>query len=232
MLETGNYLCLPAGCWYVSDLGSLLPPQADGNAKPTGEMFVFSKRQKRKLFLFSGWVLSSSLQPRGLQHARLLVLPHLPEFAQIYVHWVSDVIWPSHPLSPLLFLPSIFPIIRVFSNKSALCIRWQSSGASTSASVLPVNIQGWFSLGLTGLISLQSKGLSRVISSNKIGSHQFLSAQSSLWSKSHIHIWLLYSQTLALTIHTSVGKVIFVLFNMLSRLVITFLPRSKHLLIS
>ena len=160
------------------------------------------------------------------------VLHHLPEFAQIHVHWVSDVIWPSHPLSPLLFLPSIFPIIRVFYNKSALCIRWQSIGALTSASVLPVNIQAWFSLGLTGLISLQSKGLSRVVSSNKIGRHQFFSAQSSLWSKSHIHIWLLHSQTLALTIQTSVGKVIFVLFNMLSRLVITFLPRSKHLLIS
>ena len=86
----------------------------------------------------------------------------------------------------------------------------QSIGALTSASVLPVNIQAWFSLGLTGLISLQSKGLSRVVSSNKIGRHQFFSAQSSLWSKSHIHIWLLHSQTLALTIQTSVGKVIFV----------------------
>ena len=85
------------------------------------------------------------------------VLHHLPEFAQIHVHWVSDVIWPSHPLSPLLFLPSIFPIIRVFYNKSALCIRWQSIGALTSASVLPVNIQAWFSLGLTGLISLALK---------------------------------------------------------------------------
>ena len=63
---------------------------------------------------------------------------------------------------PLLLLPSIFPSIRVFSSESDLCIRGQSIGASASA--LPMNIQSWFPLGLTGLISLQSKGLSRVFS--------------------------------------------------------------------
>ena len=64
---------------------------------------------------------------------------------------------------PLLFQPSIFPSIRVFSNGSALCIRGQSTGASASASVLPVNIQDWFSLGLTSQTSPISKGLSRVL---------------------------------------------------------------------
>ena len=63
----------------------------------------------------------------------------------------------------------------------------QSTGASASASVLPMNIQGCFPLGLTGLISLQSKGLSRVFSSTTIQEHQFYGAQSSLWSNSHIH---------------------------------------------
>ena len=65
---------------------------------------------------------------------------------------------------PLLLLPSIFPSIRVFSNKSSLPIRWPNSGASASASALPMNIQDWFPLGLTGWISLQSKGLSRIFS--------------------------------------------------------------------
>ena len=63
----------------------------------------------------------------------------------------------------LLLLPPIFPSIRVFSDKSALCIKCQSIGASALASFLPVNIQGWFPLGLTGLISLQSEGLARVL---------------------------------------------------------------------
>ena len=74
---------------------------------------------------------------------------------------------------PLLLLPSIFPSIRVFSNELALRIRWQNVGASTSASVLPMNIQDWFPLGLTGLISLQSKGLSRVFSNTTVQKDQF-----------------------------------------------------------
>ena len=67
----------------------------------------------------------------------------------------------------------------------------QSTGASASASVPPMDIQGWFPLGSTGLISLQSKGLSRVFSNTTIQKHQFFCAQSSLWSNSHIHTWLL-----------------------------------------
>ena len=87
----------------------------------------------------------------------------------------------------LLLLPSIFPSIRVFSSESALHIRWPSTGVSASASVLPMNIQDWFPLGLIGLISLQSKELSRVFSNTTVQKHQFFSAQLSLWSNSHIH---------------------------------------------
>ena len=83
---------------------------------------------------------------------------------------------------PLLLLPSIFPSIRVFSNESVLSI-----GASASASVLPMNIQGCFPLGLTGLISLLSKGLSRVFSNTTVQKHQFFGTQPSLWSSFHIH---------------------------------------------
>ena len=109
-------------------------------------------------------------------------------------------------------------------------------------------IQSWFPLGLTGLISLQSKSLqhhssktsvlwhstffmvSRVFSNTIVQKHQFFGTQPSLWSNSQIHTWLLEKPVL--TIQPFVGKVISLLFNMLSSLVITFLPRSKCLLIS
>ena len=94
-----------------------------------------------------------------------------------------------------LLLPSILCLLpfRVVSNELAWLFQsgGQSIGASYSAWVLPVNIQGWFSLGLTVLISLQSKGLSRVFSSTIVQKHQFVSAQPSLWSNFHIHTWLL-----------------------------------------
>ena len=86
---------------------------------------------------------------------------------------------------PLLFLLSNFLSIRVFSNESI----GQSIGAS--APILPINIQSWFPIGFTGLISLQSKGVSRVFSSPTIWKHPFFSAQLSLWSNCHICTWLL-----------------------------------------
>ena len=100
---------------------------------------------------------------------------------------------------PLLLLPSIFPSVRDFSSQSAVCIRWpqmfasggQSIGASASASVLPMNIQGWYPLRWIGLISLPSKELSGVFSSSTVQKCQFFSAQPSLWSNSCIHTGLL-----------------------------------------
>ena len=91
----------------------------------------------------------------------------------------------------LFLLTSIFPSVRVFSSKSPLFIRWPKYWSSTSASVLPMNIQDWFPLGWIGWISLLSKGLSRVFSSVVVQKHQFFGAQPSLWSSSHIHTWLL-----------------------------------------
>ena len=76
-----------------------------------------------------------------------------------------------------LLLPSVFPSNRVFSSESPVCIRWPNIGASASASVLPVNIQDWFPLGLTGFILLLSRGLSRVFSSTTVWRHQFFGAQ-------------------------------------------------------
>jgi len=106
----------------------------------------------------------------------------------------------------------------------------QSIGVSASASVLPMNIQGWFPLGLTGLISLQSKGLWRVPTNVSPTHFESInsSALSSLWSNSHIP-YMTTGKTKALTRQTFVIKVLSLLFNMLPRLAIAFLPRSKHL---
>ena len=110
-------------------------------------------------------------------------LHYLLESAQTQVHWVSDAIQPSHPLMP----PS-----------SPVHYLSQHQGIGASASVLPVNIQGWFPLGLTSLISLLSKGRSRVFSNTTIQNHQFFSIQPSLWSSSHICTWHLEKPYLSL----------------------------------
>ena len=128
-------------------------------------------------------------------------------------------------------LPSPFPFAFNLSQHQRL-FQWawlfasggQSIGVSTS--VLPMNIQGWFPLGLTGLILL-SKGLSRVFSSTTIWKHQLFNAQPSFWSNSHIPTWLLEKPSYI--IWTIVDKVMFLLFNTLSRFFIDFLPRSKCL---
>ena len=105
----------------------------------------------------------------------------------------------------------------------------QSIGASASTSVLPMNIQNWFPLGLTGLISLLSKGLSRVFSSSIVQKRQFFGTQPSLWFNSHICTWLLEKPLLWLYGPLSAKWCLF--FNTLSRFVMAFLSRTKHLLI-
>ena len=132
--------------------------------------------------------------------------------------------------SPLLLLPLIFPSIRVLSNESVLYIRWPNNWSFTSASVLPMNIQDWFSLGLIGWFSLLSKELSRIFSNTTFQKHQFFGAQLSFCpTLITIHD---YWKNHSLTRWTFVDKVMSLLFNMVSRLAIAFLPRSKCLLIS
>ena len=101
------------------------------------------------------------------------VLHYLLEFAQTHVHWVSDAIQLISSCHPLLLLPSVFPSIRVFPMSLIFASGGQRIWVSASASVLPMNIQSWFPLGLTGLILL-SKGLSRVFASTTVWKHQFL----------------------------------------------------------
>ena len=118
------------------------------------------------------------------------VLHQLPEFTQTHVHWVGDAVQLSHPLlsaSPLAFNPSQHQSL--FQWVSSSHQGGQSIRPSASASVLPTNIQDWFPLGLTGLISLLFNGLSRIFSNTIVQKHQFFSAQLSLWSNSHIHTW-------------------------------------------
>ena len=119
--------------------------------------------------------MSDSLWPHGLQHANL---HHLPEFVQTHVHWVGVAIQPSNLLlSPS---PQYFPASGSFPMSWFFASGGQSIVASASASVLPMNIQGWIPLELTDLI-LQPKGHSGVFSSTTIWNHQFFNAYLSLW---------------------------------------------------
>ena len=140
---------------------------------------------------FSCSVVSDSLRPRGLQHTRLPCPSPTPEACSnscLSSQWCHPTILSS--VVPFSCLQS-FPASGSFQMSQFFTSDGQSIGVSASASVLPMNIQDWLPLGLTGLISLQSKGLSRVFSNTTAQKHQFLGAQLSLWSNSHIHIWLL-----------------------------------------
>ena len=148
------------------------------------------------------------------------------ELAQTQVHWVRDAIHPSHPLSPLPFPPSIFPSIRVFSNESVLCIRWPkywSFSPSNEYSGLVSFRIIWFDLF----------AVQRTLKSPL--QHHSLKASITYRSATIMvqlsHPYMTTGQTIALTLQTFVGKVMTLLFNMLLRLVITFLRRSKQLLI-
>ena len=114
--------------------------------------------------------------PKDCSTPAFPVLHHLPEFAQTHIHWVGDAIQPFILCSPFSSCPQSFPASGSFPMSRLFASCGQSIGASASASVLSMNIQGLFSLGLTDLISLLSKGLSRVFSST-IWKHQFFSAQ-------------------------------------------------------
>ena len=139
---------------------------------------------------------------QSLSHVRLFVTPWIAACldslsitnSQSLLRLVSiTLVMPSDHLilcHPLLLPPSIFPSIRVCSNKSVLLIRWPKCWSFSFSSSLPMNIQDWSPLGWIGWISLQSKGLSKVFSNTTVQKHQFCT-QLSLWSSSHIHTWLL-----------------------------------------
>ena len=154
----------------------------------------------------------------------------LLEPTQTHIHWVGDAIWPSHPVIPFSSCPQSFPSSGSFPMSQLFTSGGQSIGVSASTSVLPMNTKDWSLLGWTGWISLPSKD-----SQESSPTPQFKTINSSALSflysptLTSIHD---YWKTIALTRWTFVGKVMFLPFNMRSRLVITFLPRSKCFLIS
>ena len=175
--------------------------------------------------------MSDSLWSHGLQHTR----PPCPSPAPRACLNSCPLNQWCHPTIASSVIP--FSCLKSFpaSGSFLMCQLFTSGGQSiealVSASVLPMNIQDWFPLGLTGLNSLRSKGLSKVFSNTTVQKHQFLSVQPSLWSNSHIHTWLLEKKH-RFDYWIFVGKIMSLFFNMLSRFVIAFLPRSKCLLIS
>ena len=146
---------------------------------------------------------------------------------------IESVMPSSHLIlcRPLLLLPLIPPSIRSFPMSQLFTWGGQSTGVSALASFLPKKSQSWSPSEWTGCFSLQSKGLSRVFSSTTVQKHQFFGAQPS-FTVQLSNPYMTTGKTIALTRRTFVGKVMSLLLKMLSRLVITFLPRSKRLLIS
>ena len=196
-----------------------------------GLFFLWSTDFRKALFLFSHSVMSDSLRPHGLQHARLPgPLPSSRVCSNSYPlsQWCHPVI--SSSIIPFSSCPQSFSASGPFLVSQLFASGGQSIGASASASVLSMNIQGWFPLGSTDFISLLPKGLWRVF--------QYHSWKASIpWHKAFFviqpsHPYMTTGKTIASTTWTFIGKVMSLLFNTLSRFVVAFLPRSKCLLIS
>ena len=172
--------------------------------------------------------MSESLWPCGLQHIRP---PHPSPTPRVYPNAGPLSRWchRSHPLSSPSPPAFIFPSIRVLSNESALCIRWPKYW-SFSFSISPSSeYSGLISFRMDWLDLLAVQGTLKSLIQHHIQKQQFFGAQISVQIS---HPYMTTRKTIALTRHTFVGKVMSLLFNMQFRLVITFLPRSKCLLIS
>ena len=144
------------------------------------------------VYMFGHSVVSNSVTPWTA--ARQASLPITNSWSSLKLMCIESVMPSNHlilcrvPFSSCL---QTFPASGSFLMSQFFASDGQSIGPSALASVLPTNTQHWFPLGLTSLISLQSKGLSRVFSKATLQKHQFFGAQLSLWSNSHIHSWLL-----------------------------------------
>ena len=181
---------------------------------------------------FSRSVMSDSLWPHGLKHTR----PPCPSPTPRVHPSLCPLSWWCHPtisssVDPFSSCLQCFPASGSFQMSQLFASGGQSIGVSASTSVLPMNTRDWSPLGWTGWISLQSKGLSRVFSNTTAQKHQIFVAQLSFIVQLS-HPCMTSGKTIVLTRQTFVDKAMSLLFNMLSRLVITFRPRSKHLFIS
>ena len=183
------------------------------------------------MLLFSPSVMSSSWWPHGLQ---LIRLPYPSLTPGVHLNPCPLSRW-CHPTISSSVVPfssrlQSFPASPSFQMSQFFPSGGQSIGISVSASVLPLNIQDWFCLGWTGWISLLSKGLSSLL--KHYSSKASVLQCSAFFIVQVSHPYMTTGKAIAFTRQTFVGKVMSLLFNMLSRLVITFLPRSKCLLIS
>ena len=150
-----------------------------------------------KILLLCSHSIMSDCDPMDCSMQGFPALNYPQEFVQAQVHWVSDVIQPSHPLSPPSPVTGSFPMIRLLVSGG------QIIGASISASVLPMNSQGWFPLGMTSLISLLPNGLSRVFSSTTLKSIIFQCSAFFTGQLSHLHMTA--GKIITLTMQTFIG---------------------------
>ena len=177
-------------------------------------------------------VMPDSLWPHGLQHTRFpCPSPTLRAYSKSCQssRWCYPII--SSPVDPFSSCLQSFPVLESFPINQFFTSGGQNTGVSASASVLPVNSHNWFPLGVTGWLSLQSKRLSSVFSNTTVQKHQFFSDQL-FFIVQFSHPYITTGKIIALTRRTFISKVMSLLFNMLPRLVITFLTRGKHLFIS
>ena len=236
MREKGTAAHSSVLAWRVScteepggllSIGSRLKRLSSSSSSKCASIIYHSRRTKeKKWFQFSSVAHSyQTLQPHGLQHTRLPCPSPTP---RVYSNscplcwWCHPTISPS--VVPFIFCLQSFPASGSFPMSQFFSSGGQSIGATTSASVLPVNNQDWFPLGLTGWISLQSKGLSSLL--------QHHSSKSSILQCSAFfivqlsHPYMTTGKTTAVSRFTFICKVMSLLFNMLFRWVIAFLPVS------
>ena len=174
--------------------------------------------------------MSDSLRTHKLQHIRLpcpSLSPRICSHSYPLSRWCHPTI--SSSVSPFSSCPQSFPVSGSLPMSQIFASGGQSIEASAAASVLPMNIQGWFSLGFTGLISLLSKGLLRGLQHHSLKAS--ILRHSAFFMVQLSHRYMTTGKAIALTIQTFVGKEMSLLFKMLSRFVTVFLPRSKCLLI-
>ena len=193
---------------------------------------IFISIYRMHLVQFSYLVVSNCLQTHEVQHARPSCPSQTPR-AHPNPCPLSQWCHPTFSSSVVPFSSCLqsFPESGSFKMSQLFASGGQGIGVSASTSVLPMNTRDWSPLGWTGWVSLQSMGLSRVFSNPTVQKHQFFGTPA-FFIIQLSHPYMTTGKTIALTTRTFVDKVMSLLFNMLSRLVITFLPRSTHLLIS
>ena len=198
--------------WNLPQLGikPVSPALAGGflSTVPPGKSFLL-------LLLLFSQSCPTLCDPMDWSMPSFPVLHCLPEFVQTHVHWVCDAIQPTCPVIPFSYCLQSFPASGSFPVSRLFASGGQSIGASVLASVLPMNIQGWFLLGLTVLIFLLSKGLSRVLQHHS-------SKAPILWHSASFmvqlsHLYMTTRKRIALTMWTFIDQVMSLLFNTLYR---------------